>query len=298
MLKKRLMELKQAIDGQETNGIVFGRTFFVMKKTATGYEKFNRDHEPYLDGTEKVYNSVKSAVDASQSNDQVIIAPGVYDEGAVINIDQEGLKIKGSGESGYMWGPCSLKMSAADHIGITVNATGVSITGFDFIQNNAKPCISLATTVSIYKTLIRGCHMGGGTYGVYTGDTWDAVDTVIEGCETYNASVAGIRMNGTRNKTLRNYIVVPASGIGIEYVPTAGNRPDSLIHKNLIQGTDSGDTGIEITGTPTKGTFMCSENLIVGCATAITQKTNNRYHCVNNYEGSTAGGALIDTSSE
>lgn len=259
------------------------------------------DHPGGMGATwDKPFKTVLYAVTHAVAYDWIFINDGVYDEGAVIPITTEGIKLIGTLGHGYEWGPCSLKASAADHIIITIDANGVGLYNLGFIQNNAKACVSLATTAAIYKTHIKNCHFGcgTGTYGVYTGDTWDAVDTVIESCEVYKAATTGIRMNGTRNKTMDNLIFVPANGIGIEYVPGTADRPNSLITRNQICGMNSGDTGIKITNTPDAGAVGISWNTIMGCATTITQKTNNAYNTCNNYKSDTAGGSLIDTCAE
>jgi hypothetical protein len=102
-------------------------------------------------------------------------------------------------------------------------------------------------------------------------------------------------MNATRSKARNNLIFGLDSSIGIELVPTASDRPYNLIEGNTIIGTGTTDTGIKITGTPDKGTYMIKGNYIGGCATTITQKPNNAYCSINNYAADAAGGALIDT---
>lgn len=221
----------------------------------------------------KAFKTVTEAIAAASDDDTIVIAPGVYSEAATLNITQENLKIFGSGTSGYIWGPTSLKSNTcADHL-ITINANGVEIAGLDFICNtNNKDAIRVATTVSIYKTHIHDCHFGGGTgeYGVYTGDTYDSVDMHIDKCEFYNYATCGVRLNGTRDKVTNCFFIIPAAGIGIEYVPNTADRPDTLIADNKFLGSNSTDVGIKITNSPNEDTLIIMGNKVENCATPIT----------------------------
>lgn len=298
MIKNRLIDIKESIDNRDKRGKVFGRTLYVIKSTATGYEQFVREHQPYLDGTEKVYTSVKSAVDAAQSNDQIIIAPGVYDEGAEIALDVEGLRIFGSGTTGLMYGPCSMKQSAANHHIFSIEANGIEIAGLGFIVSGAYNAIDIDHTAAVYKTHVHDCFFTG-TYGIYSGGTFDSVDLIVEDCSFLSCATAGLYMNGSRNKAVNNTFWVPTSGIGIQYVPTTTNRGFNLIANNLICGTGTTDTGIQIDGTPTAGQVMITENKIFKCNTTITAVSSGSGIAMNNYTGASTGAiTVIDTDTD
>lgn len=243
--------------------------------------------------------TVTEAIDAAGDYDVIFIGQGVYSEADTLTITQAGLKIFGAGSSGYIWGPTSLKSDVCeDHI-IKVEANGVEIAGLDFIaEENGKDAIRLATTASIYKTHIHDCHFGASTgeYGIYIGDTYDAVDTHIDRCEFKDCVTAGIRLNGTRCKVTNCLFFVPASGVGIIYVPDTTDRPNSAILDNYFIGSNSSDTGIEITNSPTAGTYLFARNIVANCNTTITGKSTNDACCVLNYTGDASGGALIDPS--
>ena len=55
-------------------------------------------------------------------------------------------------------------------------------------------------------------------------------------------------------------------------------------------------TGISFIGTPDAGLFLITHNIIANSATPVTSKTNNDAVFILNYEGSSAGGALVDPS--
>ena len=298
MLKEKVRKIKDQLD--KLTDYVSGRTYFVMLKTATGYEEFVRDNEPYLDGTSKVFNLPLDALAVAKAYDRVIVASGIYDSGAELVISQENLKLLGSSTTGIEWGPCSLKASSASHNIISVEANGVEIAYLGFIQDTANKCIDIDSTefgAAIYKTHIHHCHLGCslGTYGVYISE---GVDTVVEENEFYLAVTAGVYLEGTRSKIRNNIMFVPDSGIGIQYVPTAGDTPHCLIDHNYICGTGTTDVGIQLDGTPSAGTLMMTENKIFGCATTITATSNGSKIAMNNYTGSEDGSITpIDTDS-
>ncbi len=285
------------ITGNNIGGMTYGKTLFVLKSTDT--DNFDRVTAMYRndpDGMPRVFQTITAALAVAQDCDRIIVGPGVFEEGAELVISQANLKLIGANTSGIVWGPCSIKGSA-NHL-ISIQANGVEIAGLGFIQNGAYAGIEIDHTAAVYKTHIHDCHFGGSataTYGVKAGGTFDAVDTVIENCEFLSWSTAAIYMNATRSKARNNLIFGLDSSIGIELVPNAADRPYNYIDGNIIIGTGTTDTGIKITNTPSKGTYMISRNYLGGCATTITQKPNNEFGSVNNYVGTNAGGALIDT---
>lgn len=247
---------------------------------------------------DEAFLTVTEAVAAAGDYDIIMIGQGVYSEAATLAITQTGLKIFGAGTSGLIWGPTSLKSdTCADHL-ITINANGVEIAGLDFICNtDEKDAIRLATTASIYKTHIHDCHFGLGTgeYGIYMGDTYDAVDTHVERCKFYNAATAGIRHNGTRCSYTDNVFVIAAGTSGMEFEPNAADRPDTVILNNYFMGSNSTDVGITISNAPTAGTVMIANNYFSNCATSITAAKGDTIQVYNRVNNAT-GGALVDPS--
>ncbi|MFA5340677.1 MAG: hypothetical protein WC332_02765 [Clostridia bacterium] len=276
--------------------LAFGKMIFVMKSTDTdNYDRITNMITPDNEGRVRVFGNVTDALTYAQDNDTIFVGPGVYTEADELVISQANLKLIGSNTSGICWGPCSLK-ATANHI-ISVQANGVEIYGLGFIQNGAYRGIEIDHTAAVYKTHIHGCHFGGSataTYGVYAGGTFDAVDTVIENNEFLSWATAGIYMNATRSKARNNLIFVPASGIGIQYVPTGSDRGFNQVSYNEIAGANSSDTGIQIDGTPSAGQLTLCHNYVSGCATKITQTANGDLYGMENYASTAAGGALID----
>jgi len=249
----------------------------VVRDSNIWYVDKNKSNSSTGDGLswKEAFLTVTEAIAAAGDYDIIMIGQGVYSEAATLAITQTGLKIFGSGTSGLIWGPTSLKSdTCADHL-ITINANGVEIAGLDFICNtDEKDAIRVATTAAIYKTHIHDCHFGGGSgeYGIYTGDTYDSVDMHVERCKFYNYATAGIRHNGTRCSYTDNVFFVPAAGIGIDCAQTGANRPDTVIIRNYIIGSNSTDTGIKIASTePTDGTLLVANNVVTNCSTNITQ---------------------------
>lgn len=206
----------------------------------------------------QAYKTVTEALAAAGDHDVILIQKGIYDEGAVLNITQEGLKMFGMNTTDYMFGTTSLKASAANHIIFTVNANEVEIGNLAFIQNNANKCISVATTVSTYKTHIRNCHFGSGaaTYGVDGGaGVYDSVDVIIENCSfTIGGGLVGARLNGTRCAIISSNFQIGTASTGYVHTPTTGNRPYTRVLGCLFHTVDvANGIGITVTGTPTVG---------------------------------------------
>ena len=268
-----------------------------MKSTDTdNYDRIVQILAHDNDGAPRIFTTITAAVAAAQDNDRIFVGPGVYEEGAEIVISQAGLKLIGSNTSGIEWGPCSIKGSA-NHL-ISVQNNGVEIANLGFIQNGAYRGIEIDHTAVVYKTHIHDCHFGGSaiaTYGVYAGGTFDAVDTVIEDNEFLSWATAAIQLNGTHSKARRNVIFGIDGSIGIECVPAAADRPHNLVCDNILMGTGTTDTGIKLTGAPSRGMLMIARNYLGGWNTTITQTANNAYNSVNNYKADAAGGSLIDT---
>lgn len=248
--------------------------------------------------------TITEAYNKCSAFDTIAIAAGDYDEGAAITIALQGIKLIGVNTSGFHHSVMLLG-SAATHELIIVKAHNVEIANIGMTQTKAREAIQIGDDAAQawWKCHIHHCRFDGygtGTYGVASGGggaTSDAPEMCIEHNHFREFATAAVKMYWTRCMVRNNTIVVPAAGIGIEYVPTTGNRPDGMILDNYIQGSDSTDTGIKFTGTPTKGTYMVAGNFVAGCNTSITQKANHAYGSINNYAATDAGGALIDTTS-
>lgn len=204
-------------------------------------------------------------------NDVINMAPGDYDEGAVINITTQGLTIRGP--RGNDWqNKAMIYSGAASHL-MTINAHEVTIDGIGFSgPDNTFDAIRVATTQDAYKVTIRNCRFDGwsGEHGIYQGGTYDAPDLLIEDNVFRSWDTGAIRVECTRAMIRRNTIIIEGATSGIIHVPTGGNRPDTTIQNNKIYGVQNGDTGIEIVGTPTEALFHMSGNIVEGCALPCT----------------------------
>lgn len=220
----------------------------------------------------QAYKTVTEALAAAGDHDVILIQKGIYDEGAVLNITQEGLKMFGMGTSGDIWGNTTIKASAANHICITVNANEVEIGNLAFVQNNANLVIQVATTGYRYKTHIHDCYFGGlstMTFGVRGGTTYDAVDTLVERCTFYQC-VTGVELNGSRCTIRDNMFLMSAGDTGINVAQSGSNRSELRILGNTFRGADSSDTGIKFSSTPTEALFTMEGNRVYNVATPVT----------------------------
>ena len=144
--------------------------------------------------------------------------------------------------------------------------------------------VVISGTTSSYKVRISGCRFDGwsGEYGIRTAG--DSPDLVIENCLFRSWNTAAIQVNCTRAMIRNNVIHTVAAKIGIEHVPTGGNRPDTVIMDNVIKGVNSTDTGIKITGTPTESMFVMTGNRVINCAVPVTLSKYTSWYD-NNYWG-------------
>lgn len=233
------------------------------------------------------FKTITEAIAAAGDYDTILIEEGVYDEGAVLNITQKGLRIFGLNTTNFMYGTTSIKASAANHICITINADQVEIAFLSFIQNNAKACISIdSASAAIYKTHIHDCHFGSttATYGVYAGGTYDAVDTIVERCSFTVGATVGVYINGTRCAVVDCMFNLAAGGTAIQHYPNTADRPYARYIGNRIMGVNSTDTGILISQAPTLGCLTVFDNIIENVATPITIAKNTEWYS-NNYFG-------------
>jgi len=244
------------------------------------------------------FKTITEGYAACSAWDEIKIAGGDYDEGAVVNIILQGIKITGPGNSNQMkamW----YTSSASTHI-LTINAHNVEVSGMGFYQTkDTYSAIMCSTTASFFKIHIHDCRFDStnGEYGVHGGTTYDSPDIMIEDCKFTSWQTAAIYCYCTRGHVRNNTIVTVASKIGIHLPATGGNRGGVFCVDNDILGANSSDTGIS-TAAVSAGMLFLSGNRVCGSGTAdIAQFANGQYSGTENYAASTAGGALIDIDS-
>jgi len=247
---------------------------------------------------QNAFTNLIEGVAATSDRDIIMMAPGDYDEGAVVPITTQ-ITIIGAGN--FNQHRTMVYSSSATHDLMTINAHHVTIDGVGFSQlKDTKDAIKVSTTASFHKSLIQNCRFdgyGAGEYGVHTGSTYDSPDIVVENCRFHSWQTAAIYANATRGVFRNNLVVMVAAKKGIHYVPTGGDRGGGFVLDNDIIGVNSTDTGIAM-GAVNAGNLTVSGNRVVGCGTAnITQFANGQYRGTENYASSTAGGAIIDIDS-
>lgn len=218
--------------------------------------------------------TIAEAVAAAGDNDVIYIGPGDYEISAAIAITQNGLRIIGPNKSCNDYAALIYSDAAMDLLSIDANNVSIIGLGFSTVGGNGNG-IAIAGTTTAYKVYIAHCRFDGygkvGT-GILCDDTQDQPDLVVENCLFREWSVAAIHHNATRAMYRGNLINVKAGGIGIDCIPTAGNRPDSWVIDNYILGSNSTDTGIKIAATePTDGTLLVANNVVTNCNLNITQ---------------------------
>lgn len=226
----------------------FGRTFYVMKSTHSYYEEFAENHRTYLDGVEKVYTTIQSAIDASGSQDTIRISvnppntdasdPGEYVENLSIPYAKHGLKLIGvGGETKMPYAGPKLKNASAGAL-LTVLASGVHIEGLQFncTRNSGTYGIYLkgSTTGGAYATeagsvgfTIKNCMIknGDSNYGITIVGGYGGM---ISNC-TFQYCTHGIKLGDT---------VLPSNGHNIEHCNFKSiNNAAITVHITVVAGS-------------------------------------------------------------
>jgi len=237
--------------------------------------------------------TISEAVDAASAFDKILVAPGDYDEGGVLDITTEGLKIIGHGDQ-YR-NVSMLYSTSGSYDLMTINAHHVEIIGLAFsVIPDTKSAIVISGSSASYKCRVAYCRLDGwsGEYGVYLNES---PDTVIENNLFRSFNTAALYVNSTRTMVRDNIFHVVAAKVGIEHVPAGGNRPDNVYIDNLFSGaTSSTTTAIKFTGAPSDGTIICARNYLTGTFD-VDITTIAAHGGVNNYAADADGGSLIDT---
>ena len=252
---------------------------------------------------ETAYITLQEAVTAAVDFDTILIAPNSIETVAAggIAITQEGLRILGAnGSPGRQSSGLKCTGTAAMFV---ITGDRVEIAGLHLSQRGAYICVQVgsASDGAVYGTWVHHCNLNGygtGTYGVSGyAQTADTVNLCVEDCYFSSFVTASIHVNGTGDSYARNVIKVSSDAIGIDVKKTGGTRAEGMIVDNLLYGiTGSSSIGIKLAGNITAGNMIIARNLLSGSwNTAITQSTG--LNGVENYEASSTGGSLIDTSS-
>ena len=245
---------------------------------------------------DKAFLTITEAIAAAGNYDIIFIAPGFYTEAAELTVTQVGLKIFGLNSSGKTRGPCAMKTPtvAGPMLTIAVNANDVEIAGLGFIATSGHEAIVLggAATGYVWRPHIHDCAFFGddvGTYaiGVYGATTTpsagafpDCAEAVVENCHFYAwaTACASLCIYGTRvmvrNNTL--FIIAGATGIAV-----GTGRPFSEISGNKINGVNSTDVGIRITGDA--ATWICEKNILLNLSLGVTQDVGIAAIASNNF---------------
>jgi hypothetical protein len=243
------------------------------------------------------FKTITEAIAAATTrNDTIYVAPGDYDEGATIAITTQGLRMIGPGPE--VQNKAMIYGNAGAYDLMTINAHEVVIDGMAFSDaTDTYDGIVIGGASASYKVTIRNCRLDGwdGEYGIQAGASNDCPDLLIENNLLRSWNTAAIQVNCTRSTIRNNIFHVVTDKIGLEHVPSGGNRPDNVYIDNLFSGvSNSTTTGIKFTAEPSDGTIIVARNMFTGTwDVSITQIA--AWAGVENYASSAAGGALIDT---
>lgn len=253
---------------------------------------------------EEAFLTLQEAVTAAGDFDTILIAPNAIETVAATGIDitQEGLRIIGSASTEAA--QCAaFKITAGTASMFRILANRVEICNIYLSQRTAYPCIEIgsATVGAVYETHIHNIAFDG--YGTATyavrgyGGTVDTVCLVVEDCYLQSFATAGLESNGTRDTYRRNTIQVPVDTTGIHVTKTGGDRAPGFIADNIMCGiANSSTTGIEFDGNTTLGKMIVARNLFTGSFDTVVSNNTGDVG-VENYQGTTTGGSLLDFNS-
>ena len=256
------------------------------------------------------FMTLLEAVTAAGAYDTILIAPNGIQTIASggITITQDGLKIFGASSSEASK-QSALKLSAGTSPMFTITADRVEIAGLNISCRIAYPAIQIGDTngQAHYFIHIHDCFLDGygtATWGVTTGPTatgWtgqaDAPGLCVENCYFSSFATAAIAANGTEDTYRNNVIHVATDTTGIDILKNAAGRTPCLIYDNIFYGASNASTvGIYQATKVSTGSLMMAGNLFCGTwNTTIT--ATDQDNGVQNFEGTTTGGSVIDCNS-
>lgn len=280
---------------EELRPSTFGKTRYVIPSGDASPFQQGPDHhyvdfakanqEIYSDGTYKVYTTLSAAVSAADEYDTIIVAPGLQTITSTIEITKNGLRILGVQPTIYSQAS-TIKCATGTEEIFLIKANRVEIAYLSLSERVASKAIAIGDTAgqAYYQIYIHDCNFDAystALYGIAPGNMTDAnnshvdpVNLVVENCIFNGFQTAAIVANGTRDAYVKNTIFVPNSGVGIIADKHTDSRFYGIIRDNLIVGTGTTDTGIQVTDVGSAaGLYAIVDNTIQGCATTITTQT-------------------------
>lgn len=254
------------------------RTRHVVKSGAANEDFLRRRSEGY------VYNSVNDAMSETEAFDEVVVWPGEWVEDATININKEGVTLRGwNVGSGPGMASAELWQYAGTQVPvITVAAKGVEICGLQILPYLSATDIGIAVGTGvetkycwIHDNYLRSVHAANmpTLISVGTAGSYDAQMCLIEnnylrhgGCQT--GSSAQIYLGQATGTTIRgNNFLLGGGSLNYNSI-NAGTAivQRIIVQSNLFMAFESGGTLAinDGTGTTTVGHMFIDDNHFIG----------------------------------
>jgi len=275
--------------------------------------KSGADNEDFLRRRSEgdVYNSVNAAIAESEAFDEVIVWPGEWTEDATINIEQEGLTLRGwnvgSGPglaSAELW-----QYAGTNTPVITIAAKGVEVCGLQVLPYNDVDAIGIALGTGVetkycyihdnYLRAVAATNMPT-LLSIGTASTYDAQMCMVEnnyfrqgGCNVGDS--AQIYLGQATGTTIRgnNFLI---AGNGTNYNCIHGGTAivqRVVVQENLFMAFEVGGV-LAInpgTGSTTDGHMYISKNDFIGFTANANCFTYDADNAGENY----LNGVLINT---
>lgn len=192
--------------------------------------------------------AIQTAINSLSANTKLVLAAGTYSFNNTISIDSvDGIIIEGAGKDKTILD----FESASTGNGLEVYTQDRFCVQNLTVQNSAKDAVRIDGSndvgiVGVKVTWTNGPDSGNGAYGLYP---VKSTNVLMEDCEAYNASDAGIYVGQTVRTIVRNNIAKQnVAGIEIE------NTRYADVYGNLAEDNTGGLVVFDLPGNEVKGT--------------------------------------------
>jgi hypothetical protein len=289
---------------------VAGNTYYVKGSSAAGYAVFNKRYAgTYSDGSQRVHNTIASALTAAVANrgDRILLAPGSHTITAVLTAKAD-VKVQAMVQDNPAMPSVTITGNIANLL--EVDVSGAVFEGIKFLAAGATVAnlVDIADAATVNGVTFRNCVFDGDddttVVGINLADgTFVTTGLVVEGCTFKNLSGTGINVGvlGMPFAVIENNVfsvdLDSATAIALADTSAFDTGKGFVIRNNDFIGFDAtGDeVAITIAGTAnTTGVGMIYNNRFAYFAADPITQDKIEESIIQNYIGDTAtGGTLV-----
>ncbi|KAF0978602.1 hypothetical protein FDP41_002422 [Naegleria fowleri] len=168
------------------------------------------------------FSSIESALREAQPFDTLLLHEGIYHVQRTLNINVEGIHLKGVSDKVHLVGMCPSNVLSIEHKSITISHLNIS--------HDIQPCTSTSTAVS--SSSGTNCALISIDTQSYLGD--EIFQIHIKKCQLYNSVEHGILVSGVAEAVIIDCSIHHCKKIGILYT----NNARGLVQNNEIFEND------------------------------------------------------------